>query len=112
MHTYEDGLQPCNANYTPLTPVEFLVRASEVYGDKNKKATEEAFAGGWLLKDRSKDIVISGGKTFPASRLRTRSTSILRYQWSLSWQSRIRSGVRFLARLLNSDPAWNDQFAL
>lgn len=34
MHMYEDGLQRCNANYTPLTPVDFLVRASEVYGDK------------------------------------------------------------------------------
>lgn len=34
MHTYEDGLQRCNANYTPLTAVHFLVRASEVYGDK------------------------------------------------------------------------------
>ncbi|TAL52919.1 acyl-CoA synthetase [Pandoraea sp.] len=31
---YEDGLQRRNANYAPLTPVDFLVRASEVYGDK------------------------------------------------------------------------------
>lgn len=34
MQMYEDGLQRCNANDTPLTPVAFLVRASEVYGDK------------------------------------------------------------------------------
>ncbi len=98
MHMYEDGLQRCNANYTPLTPVDSLVGASEVYGDKNKKATEEAFAGGWLhtgdlsvltaagyvkLKDRNADIIISGGKIFPASRLKTRSTSILRYRCAL-----------------------------
>ena len=52
---------------------------------KNAKATEEAFAGGLFhtgdlgvmhpngyieLKDRSKDIIISGGKAFPPLRLR------------------------------------------
>jgi hypothetical protein len=49
MHMYEDGLQRCNANYAPLTTVDFLVRESELYGDKIKKATEEAFAEGWFL---------------------------------------------------------------
>ena len=34
MHMYEDGLQRCNANYTPLIPLGFLCRGSEVYGDK------------------------------------------------------------------------------
>jgi fatty-acyl-CoA synthase len=56
----------------------------------NPEATEEAFAGGWFhsgdlgvlhpdgyiqLKDRSKDIIISGERTSPPSRSRTCSTS-------------------------------------
>ena len=83
----------------PLTPVDFLVRASEVYGDKNKMATEETFAGRWFhmggldvltadgyvkLKNRSKDVIISSGKTFQASKIEDA-----------------------LVRLLHSDPAWN-----
>ena len=59
---------------------------------KNEKATQEAFAGGWfhtgdlgvlhdhgyvIIKDRSKDIIISGGENIPVrSRSRTSSTSI------------------------------------
>jgi fatty-acyl-CoA synthase len=57
---------------------------------KNPKAAEDAFAGGWFhsgdlgvkhpdgyvqLKDRSKDIIISGGENISPSRWRTRSTS-------------------------------------
>jgi fatty-acyl-CoA synthase len=34
MHVYDDGLQRCNANFTPLTPVDLLLRAPEIYGDK------------------------------------------------------------------------------
>ncbi|MEX3963061.1 hypothetical protein AB4Y42_12715 [Paraburkholderia sp. EG286B] len=48
MHKYEDGLQRCNANYTPLTPVDLQVRTSNVYAHKNKKAPEETVAGGWF----------------------------------------------------------------
>ncbi|MEM5405717.1 hypothetical protein [Paraburkholderia unamae] len=52
MHMYEDGLQRCIANnYTPLTPVDLQVRTSNVYGHKNKKAPEEAVAGGWFSAD-------------------------------------------------------------
>lgn len=58
---------------------------------KNEKATKEAFEGGWfhtgdlgvldehgyvIIKDRSKDIIISGARTSPPSRSRTSSTSI------------------------------------
>jgi fatty-acyl-CoA synthase len=33
-HMYEDGLQRRDANYVPLTPIDFIVRAAEVYGDR------------------------------------------------------------------------------
>lgn len=49
MHTYEDGLQRCNANYTPQTPVDFQVRASEVYGDKTTVPYGQA-KHTWMLR--------------------------------------------------------------
>jgi fatty-acyl-CoA synthase len=33
-HRYEDGLQRRDANYVPLTPIDFIARAAEVYGDR------------------------------------------------------------------------------
>lgn len=33
-HIFEDGLGRCAANHVPLTPVDFIVRAAEVYGDR------------------------------------------------------------------------------
>jgi fatty-acyl-CoA synthase len=33
-HPYEQGLAPCEANYVPLTPIDFIARAAEVYGDR------------------------------------------------------------------------------
>ena len=61
---------------------------------KNKKATDEAFEGGWFhtgdlgvwyedgyiqLKDRSKDIIISGEKIFHQLKLRMPYTNIQRW---------------------------------
>ncbi|CAM2150266.1 acyl-CoA synthetase [Paraburkholderia tropica] len=34
LHPYEDGLAPREANYVPLTPIDFIARAAEVYGDR------------------------------------------------------------------------------
>ncbi|RKP55788.1 acyl-CoA synthetase [Pararobbsia silviterrae] len=33
-HPYEEGLARREANYVPLTPVDFIARAAEVYGDR------------------------------------------------------------------------------
>ncbi len=33
-HQFEDGLAQREANYVPLTPVDFIARAAEVYGDR------------------------------------------------------------------------------
>jgi fatty-acyl-CoA synthase len=86
---------------------------------KNRKSTDAAFAGGWFhsgdlgvmhpdgyiqLKDRSKDIIISGGENISPSRSRTRSTSTPRCRpprWS---PSRTRSGARRRAPSSNSSP--------
>jgi len=76
---------------------------------KNPGATEEAFAGGWFhsgdlgvmhpdgyieLKDRSTDIIISGGENISRSRLRMSSIGTLpcsRRRW---WRAPIRCGVK------------------
>jgi fatty-acyl-CoA synthase len=57
---------------------------------KNEKATEEAFAGGWFhtgdlavlhpdgyvkIKDRSKDVIISGGENISSSKWKTCCTA-------------------------------------
>ncbi|MEX3949151.1 acyl-CoA synthetase [Paraburkholderia sp. EG287B] len=34
LHPYEEGLAQREANYVPLTPVDFIARAAEVYGDR------------------------------------------------------------------------------
>ena len=34
LHPYEEGLAQCEANYVPLTPIDFIARAAEVYGDR------------------------------------------------------------------------------
>ncbi len=34
IHIFEDRLDRCAANHVPLTPVDFIVRAAEVYGDR------------------------------------------------------------------------------
>ena len=34
MHMFEEGLQRREANYVPLTPIDFIVRAAEVYGER------------------------------------------------------------------------------
>ena len=33
-HPFEDGLAPRDANYVPLTPIDFIARAAEVYGER------------------------------------------------------------------------------
>ncbi|WP_028228191.1 acyl-CoA synthetase [Paraburkholderia ferrariae] len=33
-HPYETGLEQRDANYVPLTPIDFIVRAAEVYGER------------------------------------------------------------------------------
>lgn len=33
-HPYEEGLAQCEANYVPLTPIDFIARAAEVYGER------------------------------------------------------------------------------
>ena len=33
-HMFEEGLQRREANYVPLTPIDFIVRAAEVYGER------------------------------------------------------------------------------
>jgi fatty-acyl-CoA synthase len=33
-HMFDDGLERREANYVPLTPIDFLVRAAEVYGER------------------------------------------------------------------------------
>ena len=87
---------------------------------KNPKATEEAFAGGWFhsgdlgvlhedgyiqLKDRSKDIIISGGENISSIEVEECSTSTLlspRRRWS---PCPMRNGARRLAPSSSSDPA-------
>ncbi|HKT94830.1 MAG TPA: acyl-CoA synthetase [Paraburkholderia sp.] len=34
LHPYEEGLAQREANYVPLTPIDFIARAAEVYGDR------------------------------------------------------------------------------
>jgi fatty-acyl-CoA synthase len=34
VHPFEDGLAQCEANYVPLTPIDFIARAAEVYGER------------------------------------------------------------------------------
>ncbi|HTH59029.1 MAG TPA: acyl-CoA synthetase [Paraburkholderia sp.] len=34
LHAYEEGLAPREANYVPLTPIDFIARAAEVYGER------------------------------------------------------------------------------
>jgi fatty-acyl-CoA synthase len=34
LHPHEQGLAQCEANYVPLTPIDFIARAAEVYGDR------------------------------------------------------------------------------
>jgi fatty-acyl-CoA synthase len=33
-HMFDEGLGRREANYVPLTPVDFIARAAEVYGDR------------------------------------------------------------------------------
>ena len=33
-HMFDEGLEQREANYVPLTPIDFIVRAAEVYGDR------------------------------------------------------------------------------
>ncbi|MFO1019119.1 MAG: AMP-binding protein [Planctomycetales bacterium] len=76
---------------------------------KNPQATEECFAGGWFhsgdlgvmhpdnyieLKDRSKDIIISGERISPRWKWRRRCIGIRRCWMRRWWRARIRSGVR------------------
>jgi fatty-acyl-CoA synthase len=66
---------------------------------KNPAATDKAFEGGWFhtgdlavmepdryvkIKDRSKDIIISGGENISASRSKTRCTATRRC-WPARW---------------------------
>ena len=79
---------------------------------KNPAASARAFAGGWFhsgdlgvmhpdgylqIKDRSKDIIISGGRTFPPSRWRMRSTGTPQLRPARSWRWRMRNGRIALA---------------
>ena len=74
---------------------------------KNKAATDKAFAGGWFhsgdlgvkhkdgyvqLRDRSKDIIISGRRTSPRSRSRTPCSSIPACSSRRSWRGGRRMG--------------------
>ena len=91
MHMHDDGLQRCNAIYTPLTPVDLLLRTPEVYGDKAavlygrvKRTWRQMFnrcvrlasALAQMRVQRGNTVAvmlpsnISGRKTFRASRLR------------------------------------------
>lgn len=127
MHMYEDGLQRCNANYSPLTPVDFLVRASEVYGDKTaalygqvKRA--KAFGSTFRLGPGSSipQTMQEGprdGETIGevASRVNLAMKGDLKYKkateeefaggWFHSWHSRIRSG-RVPCAFIGLRPAW------
>ncbi len=79
---------------------------------KNPSATEEAFVGGWLhigdlavieqdgyvrIKDRSKDVIISGGENISSSRSRMSCTVIRQWMWQPWWRGRTRNGARCLA---------------
>ena len=83
---------------------------------KNKATSDKAFEGGWFhsgdlgvmhpddyiqLKDRSKDIIISGGENISSIEVEDASTSIppsRRRRW---WPSPTRNGARRRA------PSWN-----
>ena len=77
---------------------------------KNPKATQEAFAGGWFhsgdlavmqpdgyvkIKDRSKDIIISGGENISSLESRGRALPASGGDWRRRWwRSPIRNGAR------------------
>ena len=81
---------------------------------KNPTATDEAFAGGWFhsgdlavmqpdgyvkIKDRSKDVIISGGENISSHRSRGRAVpASRRCSRRPSWRSPMRSGARRRAR--------------
>jgi fatty-acyl-CoA synthase len=104
-----DAMAPVPAD--GATMGEVMMRGNVVMKGylKDPEATAKAFAGGWFhtgdlavrhpdgyiqLKDRSKDIIISGGENIPPSRWRTCSTSTRPSRWRPWWRGPTRNGAR------------------
>ena len=100
---------------------EILLRGNTIMEGylENPAATAEAFRNGWFntgdlavrhpdgyieVKDRSKDIIISGGENIRASRSRRHSTATPRSWRRRWWRGRTKSGVRRPVRLSPSNP--------
>lgn len=67
---YDDGLERRDANYAPLTPTDFLVRASTVYGDRTaivygeaRQTWRETFARCRRLASALKRVGVERGDT-------------------------------------------------
>ena len=106
-----DTMEPVPADGRTMGEVMFRGNVVMKGYLKNKPATDKAFAGGWFhsgdlgvkhpdgyvqLRDRSKDIIISGAKTFHRSRSRTRCSTIRAFSSPRSWRGRTRNGARAL----------------
>ncbi len=85
----------------------------------NRQATDEAFAGGWFHsgdlgvlhpdgyiqpKDRSKDIIISGGENISSIEVEDVLYKHNAVAAAAVWPSRTRNGARRCALLSNSSP--------
>ena len=94
-----------------VTMGEVLFRGNAVMKGylKNEAATAEAFAGGWFhtgdlgvrhpdgyieIKDRSKDIIISGGENISSIEVENVLIGIGRDESRRWWQGRMRNGAR------------------
>src|SRR5204863_10165615 len=77
--TDPQAMKPVPADGETLGEIMFRVNITMKGYLKNRKATEEAFAGGWFhsgdlalvqpdgylkIKDRAKDVIVSGGENF------------------------------------------------
>ena len=115
-----ETMRPCPADGETMGEIMFRGNITMKGYLKNPQATEAAFAGGWFhsgdlavmhpdgyikIKDRSKDIIISGGENISRSRSRTCSTATPRCWPPRSSRSRTRSGAKRRARSSSSSPA-------
>ena len=115
-----ETMQPVPADGETMGEIMFRGNITMKGYLKNPAATDEAFAGGWFhsgdlavmqpdgyvkIKDRSKDVIISGGENISSLEVEDvlyRHPAVLAARWS---RSPIRSGARRRARSSSSSRA-------